>query len=47
MAKERMVINGDLCHELLVQSIKPKLSFDEQGDYLAWKSAISPQPIIP
>ena len=40
MAAEFREVNGDLCHELLVQSIKPKLSFDEQGDYLAWKSAI-------
>jgi len=40
MQKEKMVINGDLCHDLLVKKIKPKLSYDESKDYFAWKKEI-------
>lgn len=40
MAKERMVINGDLCHDILISKITPKLSYDESKDYFAWKEEI-------
>ena len=31
------MINGDLCHELLIEKTKPQLSFDKKSDYAAWK----------
>ena len=30
-------INGDLCHELLAQRMRPKLAFDVDKDYKEWK----------
>ncbi len=40
MAEEFREVNGDLCHELLVKKIKPKLSFDENAEYATWKAEI-------
>ena len=34
-----MEIKGELCHQLLMNK-KPKLSFNEEGDYTAWKREI-------
>ncbi|MBQ8428913.1 MAG: acetylxylan esterase [Clostridia bacterium] len=31
------MINGDLCHEALIEKINPKLSFDKNADYQTWK----------
>ena len=31
------MINGDLCHELLLEKMQPKLSFHRQEDLQAWK----------
>ena len=31
------MINGDLCHELLIEKMQPKLSFRSDVDYEAWK----------
>ena len=39
-----MMINGDKCHDILLDVIKPRLSFDTfntfQGDFSAWKQEI-------
>lgn len=31
------MINGDLCHELLIAKTTPKLAFDKKADYETWK----------
>jgi len=31
------MVNGDLCHELLIKKTKPKLSFDKNVDYPVWQ----------
>ncbi len=33
-------IVGDLCHDELVKSIKPELSFNENADYYKWKEKV-------
>ena len=40
MKEIKKEINGDLCHDLLISKIKPKLSFDEKKDYVSWKAEI-------
>ena len=30
------MINGDLCHELLLEKTKQKLAFDKKADYEGW-----------
>lgn len=34
------MINSDLCHELLVKKIRPKLSYSSKYDYVKWKTKI-------
>ena len=34
------MINGDLCHELLLKKTKQALAFDKQKDYETWKRAL-------
>lgn len=34
------MIDGDLCHDLLVKSVKQKLAFDESKDYVSWRKEI-------
>lgn len=40
MENKKREINGDLCHDILIQKIKPKLSFDEKKDYKTWKESV-------
>lgn len=35
-----MEIKGELCHQLLMESQKPQLAFDENKEYFAWKKQI-------
>ena len=35
-----MEIKGDLCHQLLKEKIQPKLSYDGEKDYAAWKAEV-------
>ncbi len=34
------MVNGDLCHELLLKSVKQELAFDEKKDYESWRKEI-------
>ena len=35
-----MEIKGDFCHNLLYDTIKPQLAFDEMQDYHSWRKQI-------
>ena len=34
------MINGDLCHELLIEKTIPQLAFDNKVDHETWKRAL-------
>lgn len=34
------MINGDLCHEILIENMHPKLSFHKDADYEKWKGEL-------
>lgn len=40
MQIEAKKVDGDLCHEILIKKVKPKLSFDENKEYFSWKAKI-------
>lgn len=35
-----MKVNGDLCHDIIIEKMKPTLSFDEKGDLAKQKEAL-------
>ena len=40
MVKENSMVNGDLCHELLIDKMHPELSFYNQKDFELWKNQL-------